>query len=574
MAALLDFYRRRFGDAVKQQGSGWNGPCPLCGGEPGKSDRFMVWPERDENLGQTCTRHHIAGVWSCRQCGQHGDTIAYLMEAEGLTFREACGELRIENEQPRNRGRSAPQEPRRASEFTPRITEGPSAKWSAYAEKIVAEAAERIFVEPDALRWLALRGLDEDAVRRYRLGYLPGEGNKPGRYRHRSALGLAPKTGDDGRVRDKIFIPRGIVVPTLNTAGTVINLRIRRHKGDLTERSPKYLELEGSGKAPLLLRADGPAQLAAYFVTEAELDAMLIHHVSGGVVGALAVRTNRGKPDAVAHARLQDAARVCIALDYDPPGAEGVEWWLQTYATARRWPTPEGKDPGDAVKLGVEMREWIAAGVPACVALPGLEETERQDPTSCGAGRQDDADPRSASAAGTTLPASESECPTGRGAERHGSGQVDFCAAGSVFLGGRGNPQHLLAVGGVEGRAPEQIPTSNKNGQESRTAATPGLFTDAERSILQAAMPSWMMLVDVPEDVARTCLLWQGLPVTFTRDGKGGWGWECDGEWRGRHPERYDGLVAFVNASSIAWEWLCTHAALTVTSKNLLHYFA
>ena len=93
---LLDLYRTRFGTAVRQQGNGWNGPCPLCGGQPGKSDRFMVWPDRAESLGETCAAHNIAGIWSCRQCGESGDTIAYLMKIDGLDFKAALAELGIE----------------------------------------------------------------------------------------------------------------------------------------------------------------------------------------------------------------------------------------------------------------------------------------------------------------------------------------------------------------------------------------------------------------------------------------------------------------------------------------------
>ncbi len=79
---LLDLYQSRFGSVVKRQGKGWNGPCPLCGGEPGKSDRFMVWPDRAESLGEVCATHNITGIWSCRQCGASGDTIAYLMKID------------------------------------------------------------------------------------------------------------------------------------------------------------------------------------------------------------------------------------------------------------------------------------------------------------------------------------------------------------------------------------------------------------------------------------------------------------------------------------------------------------
>lgn len=369
---LLDLYRSRFGNAVKRQGNGWNGPCPLCGGEPGKSDRFMVWPERDEGLGEACAEHGIKGIWSCRQCGASGDTIAYLMKADGLDFKAALAELGIDGGRPSHRRRRAPQEPQREdAAFQPREWPTPSDAWREYAEKLVAEAQERIWQEEAALRWLAARGIDDGAVRAYRIGYLPPEGGKyPGRWRARTALGLAPKTGEDGRARTKIFIPRGIVIPTLGIDGRVLNIRIRRHREDLRERSPKYMELEGSSHAPMLLRAPGPSALAAYFVVEAELDAVLIHHATGGAVGTLAVRTNRGKPDVAAHARLKDAVLVGVALDYDQAGAEGVAFWERTYPKSLRWPTPEGKDPGDAFKLGVDIREWVAAALPPSVSLP------------------------------------------------------------------------------------------------------------------------------------------------------------------------------------------------------------
>ena len=38
MSTMLELYRHRFGAGVKARGNGWNGPCPICGGEVGKSD--------------------------------------------------------------------------------------------------------------------------------------------------------------------------------------------------------------------------------------------------------------------------------------------------------------------------------------------------------------------------------------------------------------------------------------------------------------------------------------------------------------------------------------------------------
>ena len=59
MSTMLELYRHRFGAGVKARGNGWNGPCPICGGEVGKSDRFMIWPDRERDLGYTCTENHI-----------------------------------------------------------------------------------------------------------------------------------------------------------------------------------------------------------------------------------------------------------------------------------------------------------------------------------------------------------------------------------------------------------------------------------------------------------------------------------------------------------------------------------
>ncbi|WP_241160091.1 primase-helicase zinc-binding domain-containing protein [Desulfovibrio sp. ZJ369] len=553
---MLNLYQSRFGSAVKRQGNGWNGPCPLCGGEPGKSDRFMIWPDRAESLGEICATHNITGIWSCRQCGASGDTIAYLMKIDGLDFKAALAELGIEGGRPLHRRRRAPAEPRRvaaAPAWTPRQWPEPSEMWSAYAARLLAEAEESIREQPQALRWLASRGITEEAVRHYRIGYLPAESARyPGRYRARSALGLEPKTGADGKERTKIFIPRGIVIPTFASDGRVLNLRIRRHKEDLTERAPKYLELEGSCKAPLLLRSSRPGPLAAYFVTEAELDAMLIHHVTGGVVGALAVRTNRGKPDAAAHDRLREAVRVCIALDYDGPGADGVEFWEKTYPASLRWPTPEGKDPGDACTLGVDIREWVSAALPPSLSLPDKESAPHEGMVS------------------------QHEITT---QDVYQNGQLDTSAAGQLKVGGGAEPEITASEkgSGPAGLSP-QIHAREQQGATLSTWAwaTEDGFTPDELCRLRAALPADMPLDLLPLDVARAYLLWRGAPITFVkfRDENGdstGFSWERDYTWCRKNSERFEAFWQFQNGSPVLWRWMSDHPALKITSQNLLH---
>lgn len=542
---LLELYKSRFGSAVKRQGNGWNGPCPLCGGEPGKSDRFMVWPERSESLGETCAKNEIAGIWSCRKCGASGDTIAYLMQIDGLDFKGALAELGIEGTRPLQHRKKAPAEPRReADSWTPKSGSEATSIWSAYAQKLVEEAEQHLPKQQQALAWLAARGINASAAARYRLGYLPAESGKfPGRFRARAALGLEPKTDDDGKVRSKIFIPRGILIPTISGSDCVTNLRIRRHKADLQERrSPKYMELEGSAKVPFLLQSSQPKPLAVYFVTEAELDAILIHHVTGGVVGAIAVRTNRGKPDEASHALLTQAVRICVALDYDQPGAEGCDFWMQTYAQAVRWPTPEGKDPGDAFGLGVDIREWIVAALPPSIALP--------------------------------------------------YGQADTLPSGQKNLGEGGNPEsatlekrkgpaemrtrlHELAMSPLYNLAPRSWATEQP---EPFPYATEDDFTAEEIDALRFALPDDTPLAAIYLDVAVIWLLWRGLPVTLAKqvDNGGvstGFVWEYSQAWKEKNEEVFERFFRHQYVSHAFWVWVSEHPAKRITYKNLLRFY-
>lgn len=535
---IISLYQHRFGSAVRPNGNGFNGPCPLCGGEAGKSDRFMVWPERSDNLGHLCTEQGVKGVWWCRRCNQGGDTIAYLEHCEGMTFKQACAELGIATVRGPMRKRRAPAEPRPATAaFIPRAYPLPSATWQTYATKLVDEASAEIWNQPQALAWLTARGIDEAAIRTYRIGYLKGEGQNAGRYRARTALGLAPKTGTDNNVRTKIFIPRGITIPTLQ-GGAVVNLRIRRHKADLSAHSPKYMELEGSYRGPMLLTSSSPAPLAVYFVTEAELDAMLIHHSTGGVVGALAVRTNRGKPDTLAHPRMAAAVRIGIALDYDPAGTMGVDFWEDTYPASRRWPTPVGKDAGDAYALGLNIRDYVATLLPASVQLPPASSAQNH---------------------GCTLAHAHTSTQ-----DTNENGHMDAFFSGQNIGGGGGEKTACTILKGQESAL---MPTSGQIQSAENTS-----FTASEIAFLQAALPAYLHYEHVPTDVLRACLLWRGIPCTFVhRLQGGGFEWRYNRAWVRNNREQFETFWTFQDESKALWQWLSDHIADEVNCENLLH---
>lgn len=578
MNALLEAYRGRIGnDYVRQQGNGFNGPCPFCGGAAttgrDRSDRFIVWPDRRDRLGETCTENSIPGVWYCRNCGKTGDTIAFLMEAEGMTFKTACADLGIRGASRRAPKSRIPQPPRNPEpEFTPRewpVKAPDPAKWCAYAAKLHAESRDNLGQNPNTLQWLAARGLDAAAVERYGIGYLPGDKAKDHRIRNRAGIGLEPKTEPDGRVRTLIRIPRGIVIPHFDSAGRVIRLRIRRPQPDIDRWGDKYMVLEGGSSQAMMLEARGPRQLAPYVVVEAELDAMLIHSATGGAVGAFAALTNRGKPDPAQHDLLKEAAIILVALDYDPrqktrpdgstgmetPGGQGWEWWSKTYRQAKRWPVPQGKDPGDAYALGVDIRAWINAALP-----PSIQMTAA--PASCG-GR----------------PVAPEGCADAQAAGERGPRLIpqagEPCDLPGAPLRGNAHPGHSSTAPEAS-PAPPSGPTepfvaglqsSGGGGGEFCKAAPPAIRPGPTQLKLQPE--------EAPASIQALYALWRSVPdFTVTKKEDGGLAFTWNRAWAHACEEHWDRLGELQNVilrGEQEWHWLTKeNSNLVIAHDNLL----
>lgn len=392
---LLSWLRQKVEPSKIKKASGnkggeYHSPCPMCGGD----DRFAVFPEQPG--GALCQKHGIAGTWSCpRHCDKGGDALTWLTEIDGLSFKAACAQLGIEVEaKDRPRGYRPVRAPRHAQRdaFTPAVYEAPVAVWREHATKLALEAHERLLQTPSMLGYLARRGLPEEAVRAYRLGYIEAEGRQRDCiYRARAAFGLPEKRGAEGKPVRALRIPRGITIPVWSPAGECLRIRIRRRDVDRdisNPKDPKYLLVPQPGQpysAPLMLPpVDVSPDLSTWVVIEAEMDAEAVHYACGGKVGVLSILTVRVKPDVAAHAALSRAARILVALDFDQdkadgsnPGADAWPWWEQTYPQARLWPVPEGKDPGEAFALGVNLAEWIDTGVPLRAAAPALSASGR-----------------------------------------------------------------------------------------------------------------------------------------------------------------------------------------------------
>lgn len=343
---VLDLLRRHGIEPKKAsstKGGEYASPCPGCGGK----DRFRVWPEQ----------HGGQGAYWCRQCGNGGDAIQFLRDFDGLTFRQACE--RLGRALPDSRDlRSMKAKPKQA-DWTPRDPVEPEATWRGKAKSLVFWASEQLMANDAQMQWLADRGIGEDAVIKFWLGWLPED-----LYRGRESWGLSSVKNEESGKERPLWLPEGLVIPWISGSAAV-KLRIRRP--DPIKFGPRYYMVPGSASVTTLIRPEAAGQLVrreVYVIVESELDALMIHRQAGDVCGAVALGSNSAHPDIEASRILAGAAVILNALDFDAAGSSERQWWEKHFQQSKRWPAPRAKDPGDAYKAGIDIRGWIKAGLP------------------------------------------------------------------------------------------------------------------------------------------------------------------------------------------------------------------
>jgi DNA primase len=326
-------------------GGEWTGPCPGCGG----NDRFHVWPNTNGDKGS---------YW-CRGCGKSGDNIQFLIDFEGLKFKEACARLDIEIKNEHSMSRPAPSKP----EFQPVRHGLPAELWQNKAKTFVTWAHENLKQNPDVLKWLAARGISAEAAAAARLGWNPGE-NGNDLFRSRPSWGLPELKKENGKPR-MLWFPIGLVIPYI-VDDIILRIRIRRPEGE-----PRYYVIPGSSMATTIIGADRKA----FVVVESELDGIACAAATE-LAGAVALGMLEGKPDASAYAILKDSVQILNALDYGDQGGgkkaaeRAMIWWKENFNERYdRWPVPKGKDPGEAYQQGIDLGKWIEAGLPPSLTL-------------------------------------------------------------------------------------------------------------------------------------------------------------------------------------------------------------
>jgi len=222
--------------------------------------------------------------------------------------------------------------------------------WREKADKLVGWASGQLLENKTEMRRLLERGITKKLVVAYQLGWIPED-----MWRHRQSWGLAEELKKDGKAK-RLWIPAGLVIPMIKNEHAV-RIRIRRPAGE-----PRYYALPGSNMDCLVLSENKKDRLA--LVVESELDAILLVRFVSDLAVVIALGNSSRKPDPAAADKLTAADLILLAVDYDAGGNNQVAWWREHFARTKHWPVPDGKDPGDAFKAGIDLRAWVVAGCP------------------------------------------------------------------------------------------------------------------------------------------------------------------------------------------------------------------
>ena len=294
------------------------------------------------------------GFYHCFGCGTHGDAISFLRETDGLEFMEAVE--RLADMAGLAMPRSTPQDPK--------VTEQRRAVFD------ILEATTQFFqaalTRDDgaiAARYLRDRGLGEDVLRVYRLGYSPRGGlraalNAKGfSDADMLAAGVIRKSDRDGSLYD--YFRDRVMFPIENRQGKVIAFGARA----LGDAMPKYLNSgEGqtfSKKSVLygwVQAREGLRRKLPLVVAEGYMDVIAIQ--KSGVASAVAPLGTALTEEQIALLwKLHDEPILCF--DGDAAGQraqmralERILPVLEPGKSARLALLPEGKDPDDVLKQG------------------------------------------------------------------------------------------------------------------------------------------------------------------------------------------------------------------------------
>jgi DNA primase len=330
--------------ALKRAGSAYKGLCPF---HAEKTPSFIVSPDRES--------------WRCFGCGEGGDIFTFLMRRDGIDFREALSRLA------EKAGVELSAQTAKDDRHRRRLREALEAAIAWYREVLLQAR------QADAARvYLAERGLTEETLERFAVGYAPTTWDALTRRliargfnnEELIAAGLASPSNRGG-VIDKF---RGrIIIPIRDASGRAVGLGGRIMPG---AEGPKYLNspagplfdksrtLYGLDLAKAAIRRE-----KLTVIVEGYTDVMAAHQAGfTNVVASLGTALTRGQIELAT--RYADA--IALAYDVDLAGEAATQRGLleelgpdQSVSKVRVVRIPSGKDPDELIRNDPEA--WRAA---------------------------------------------------------------------------------------------------------------------------------------------------------------------------------------------------------------------
>jgi DNA primase len=368
------------GSTIDLQRSGVNQLKGLCPFHDERTPSFGINP--------------VEKVYYCFGCGKGGDVFSFVMETQGLDFVETMEyladrygvTLEVEDEDPR--AAEARRRADRLRELLERTTQ--------YYERYLWESQEAAA----AREYLAGRGLGEEVLRTFRVGYAPSSWDKVMVATRRAgfsgeelyAAGLTVKS-QKGENRYYDRFRRRITFPLWDARGRVIGFGARA----MGERDgAKYIntpETDLFHKSAVLygqhLARHAAARSGAVIAVEGYTDVLALHQA--GVENAVCIMGTSLTEEQVGEL-VRLAPRTVLALDADDAGqeamlrgarvAEGRKLELRVAAL------PPGRDPAELVqaegpgaveRLVADSVPFVRFRVDRILATSDLEHAEGKD---------------------------------------------------------------------------------------------------------------------------------------------------------------------------------------------------
>jgi hypothetical protein len=331
-----------------------------------KSGRWVLWrcPFHDDHtpsLAATNGDGTKGAHWQCFTCSdKHGGPVAWLMEYKHMTKEEALNTLNGSRSNPGWPGRDRAESPLKFPDIPP------CEAWQQRARLLIERAKDNLWGERGRkpifwqsndpttgevitqqmtpLEWLIARGLREDTLRIFDIGYIPIAWQDEGKH-----------WGQEHPVN--IF--PGILIPCV-IDHKVWYLKYRRPEG----KPKKYLQILGSQPALYLIQTLEVVETGAVIFCEGEFDALLlwqeIQFDNLAAVVTLGSVTNELNTATWGVSLLNFPHRF-QAYDSDPAGEKGGSKleWMHTRRLTIPQLRPHDKDLTDFYMSGGSLREWL-----------------------------------------------------------------------------------------------------------------------------------------------------------------------------------------------------------------------